>query len=489
MRMPHRHIASLLFFSLFSASVLWAQPLPALDAPPTEVQLRIQLDDLMETWPVASARARREAPRDIEAIPAWPSDEILAQRVQELGGSLKFQLDQRVRHYIQVFVKDRREETEALLGMMQVHLPGIRNALRERQLPSQLQYLPVVLSACNPLAVGSGNKSGIWQLPYHAALRQGLSVDAIQDERRDPELSTGAALAHLSGLYQLYGDWALTITAYASGPGAITKARLRRNPKAGYPDLYPFLEVAGREYWPAFVAMNYVGTFHRQHGLTPLPVSIPPQNVTAKVDQVIQLSAVSEVLHISKRELQSLNPLLRGDAVCLPGESGMICIPRTKLEAFEAKKTELYARGTVLTESAEAEVEERPEAEVFTPPANRTLVKYTIQPGDNLGAIASQHGVRVSELQQWNSIRGTMIKAGEKLDIYVKKGAVVNQNPAPSKKESPKSQTYKSYTVRSGDTLWGIAQKYPGISPEAIMEANDIGEDIRPGQVIKIPVK
>jgi membrane-bound lytic murein transglycosylase D len=35
-----------------------------------------------------------------------------------------------------------------------------------------------------------------------------------------------------------------------------------------------------------------------------------------------------------------------------------------------------------------------------------------------LGSIANRHGVTVRQLQEWNDLRGTMIRAGQKLYIH-----------------------------------------------------------------------
>ena len=40
--------------------------------------------------------------------------------------------------------------------------------------------------------------------------------------------------------------------------------------------------------------------------------------------------------------------------------------------------------------------------------------------------------------------------------------------------------------VKSGDTLWKIASKYKGVTPEEIMKWNKCGAKIRPGQKLKI---
>jgi membrane-bound lytic murein transglycosylase D len=41
-----------------------------------------------------------------------------------------------------------------------------------------------------------------------------------------------------------------------------------------------------------------------------------------------------------------------------------------------------------------------------------------VKPGDTLGAIASQYGATVREIQSWNGLRGTRIAAGNFLTIY-----------------------------------------------------------------------
>ena len=58
--------------------------------------------------------------------------------------------------------------------------------------------------------------------------------------------------------------------------------------------------------------------------------------------------------------------------------------------------------------------------------------------------------------------------------------------PAPAP-EGAKEGAFTWYTVRSGDSLYLIAKRHPGVSSEQLMKFNGIGADIRPGQRIKIP--
>ena len=467
-----------------------AQLMSAVDPPPLEVQLRIHMDSLMNFWPVAEVRNQIEAPGDI--VPALPENPQLQSELAAIGGTLKFRLNERVRHYIDLFTRDRRAETQAMLGVMEVYLPQIQHELQARKLPLQLQYLPAVLSAGNPLARGSNGRSGLWQLPYHAALRYGLECGPVLDERRDPERATPAALAQLSDLFRLYEDWGLAVTAFACGPGNVTKARLRTTADAPLEDLLPHLPASGRDSWAALVAMNYVGHYRNGLGLRPLAVRTTARPVTAPIERSMRLSAIANLLPVSQAELRTLNPSLRGDFVCLPGESGAVCIPVQLLEEFEAKKPKLYAASEVRQAATEPEVAPAIEKAAPPVPKNRKEIAYTIQPGDNLGAIAERYGVRVSDLQAWNGLRGTMIRAGEKLKVYVAPGKETPKSKSVSKvKPKPVEQKVttktSTYTVRSGDSLWKIAQGFPGVSPEDIMALNGITEAIRPGQVLKIP--
>jgi LysM repeat protein len=81
-----------------------------------------------------------------------------------------------------------------------------------------------------------------------------------------------------------------------------------------------------------------------------------------------------------------------------------------------------------------------------------------------------------------------MIREGQKLVIYSNR-TVAAATPAKSQKKRPSTETGKIYTVKSGDTFYGIASQYPGVSAESIMEVNGFNnaKTLQPGMTIAIP--
>ena len=95
-------------------------------------------------------------------------------------------------------------------------------------------------------------------------------------------------------------------------------------------------------------------------------------------------------------------------------------------------------------------------------------------------------------MQSWNNLRGTNIRIGQKLKVGRRSGSSASRSTSASssssKPASSSSQaSYTTYTVKSGDTLYSIAKRYPGVTAQEIMKYNGIGEKLSVGQKIKIP--
>ena len=107
---------------------------------------------------------------------------------------------------------------------------------------------------------------------------------------------------------------------------------------------------------------------------------------------------------------------------------------------------------------------------------------YTVKSGDTLSGIAAKHGVTVANLKAWNNLTSSNIKVGQKLKVKASSGS--------QQTSSSSNGTHTVYTVKSGDSFYSIAQKYPGISAQNIMDFNGLSSSsLRPGMQIKIPAK
>ena len=110
-----------------------------------------------------------------------------------------------------------------------------------------------------------------------------------------------------------------------------------------------------------------------------------------------------------------------------------------------------------------------------SPASSEKATTHKVRRGETLGSIAGRYGVTVADLQRWNNLSGTAIDAGQTLTV------------SGDKKTSGKQSGNKTYKVKSGDTLGGIAEKY-GTTAAAIRRANGIkGSTIRVGQTLIIP--
>ncbi|MDA9471685.1 muramidase family protein [Enterococcus sp. 5H] len=107
---------------------------------------------------------------------------------------------------------------------------------------------------------------------------------------------------------------------------------------------------------------------------------------------------------------------------------------------------------------------------------------YTVKSGDSLWAIANANGVSIVNLRQWNNISGDIIHPGQRL--IVKQGSTGSSTSSNS--QSGSSSSSSSHKVKSGDTLWDLAQTY-GTSVQKLKQLNGLSSDvIYIGQTLKV---
>ncbi|WP_314427731.1 LysM peptidoglycan-binding domain-containing protein [Leuconostoc lactis] len=112
---------------------------------------------------------------------------------------------------------------------------------------------------------------------------------------------------------------------------------------------------------------------------------------------------------------------------------------------------------------------------------------YTVKSGDTLSAIAAANGVSLANLLSWNNLSlQAIIYPGQKLTIQNANNATVTTPNAPTSTPTVMPSTNGSYTVKSGDTLYGIAAKL-GTKVQTLLSLNglQLSSTIYVGQVLK----
>ncbi len=126
-----------------------------------------------------------------------------------------------------------------------------------------------------------------------------------------------------------------------------------------------------------------------------------------------------------------------------------------------------------------------------------TAKTYTVKSGDSIWLIANNHGISMDQLRSWNNLKSDLIHAGQKLIVGQSSQALVTPTPTPtptptatpevSKPEtSVTPSTAKTYTVKSGDSVWLIANNH-GITMAQLRSWNNLKNDlIHPGQKLVV---
>lgn len=111
---------------------------------------------------------------------------------------------------------------------------------------------------------------------------------------------------------------------------------------------------------------------------------------------------------------------------------------------------------------------------------NRTVTKYRIKRGDSLSEIAMKFGVTASQLRKWNNLAGNKIVTGKTLTVHSEEPESFGDNTVKS------NANVINYTIRKGDTIGEIAEKF-GVNSNELKNWNNLrSNSIVAGKSLKI---
>ena len=345
------------------------------------------------------------------------NDTVYAQRLHSLPSIVGMQYNSTVRGCIDRYLTRNRSLVSFMLGMAEFYMPMIEAEIDRQGIPHELKYLPVIESALNPKAVSRASAKGLWQFIFSTGKLYGLKSNNYIDERFDPIKSTKAATRYLKDLYQFFNSWELAIAAYNCGPGNVKKAIVRSGGKTGFWEIYDWLPRETRGYLPAFIAANYVMTYHAEHGICPMEPKVPVATDTIHVTRNLHFKQIEEVCGISIEEIRALNPQYIKDIVPGENEPYAIRLANNHITAFLANEDSIYKHKEQEFFPKES-VEKMLKQAKANDDGRGTLKRHKIKKGETLGSIALKYRVSVKQIMKWNNMRNTNIREGRYLKIY-----------------------------------------------------------------------
>ncbi|MFV8783070.1 LysM peptidoglycan-binding domain-containing protein [Microbulbifer sp. SA54] len=396
------------------------------------------------------------------ADPALPPSDVW-ERLRR-GFSLEREIGrEKVQDYIQYFSSNQGYMSR-VTERSRRYIFHVAEQLEQANVPAEFALLPIVESAYDPFAYSHAQASGMWQFIPATGRSFGLHQNWWYDGRRDVVESTRAASEYFNYLANKFNnDWLLVLAAYNAGEGTVRRA-IERNQKRGLGTTFWDLKLPRetRRYVPQLLALAEVVAHPEKYRVPLFDVDNTPYYAAVDVGSQIDLAQASELAGVEIEELYLLNPGYNRWATD-PNGNHRLLIPADKHQQFSEALSKLPAEERV------------------------SWQRYKVARGDSLSVIARRYETTVAAIQQTNKLRGASIRAGQTLLIPSASGPdaqyAYSIDQRMQRRQSSGKGSKTSYTVRPGDTLWGIARSLD-VKVRELASWNSMapGDTLRPGR-------
>ena len=439
--------------------------------------------------------------------------EFVDETVEIIEGHIPITYNRKVKSIINFFQNQGKFSIQKWLNRSNKFKKIILPILEEEEMPPELFYLAMIESGLNSNAYSYAHASGVWQFISSTGKIYGLEKTWYIDERLDFEKSTRAAARYLKDLYAEFDDWYLAFAAYNSGSGRVQKA-IKRHGTRDYWKLYS-LPKETQNYVPNIMAAIFISMNPEKYGFNPVPDPDFKWR-TIEIDKSVSLEKIAECAQLEIKELRTYNPEIKQGVIppLKENQKYSFRLPIIANEKFDslfaqveeekideivfkthkvkygenlsliAKKYKVAIKDIVSLNKIKHPDRIKPKTYLQIPVSgyqeylketlttnNKKKVYHTVKTGDSLSEIAEMYKTSIKNIKRWNGLRNDIIKIGQKLEIFTKQSKIKEYS---NKQSNVSKRIY--YTVKYGDTLGEIAEKY-GIGLSKIKKWNRLNSD------------
>jgi membrane-bound lytic murein transglycosylase D len=378
-------------------------------------------------------------------------------------------INEKVEHFIRYFQTTIRSHFSNWLARSEKYIPFMREVLKERGLPEDLVYLAMIESGFNPYAYSRAKAMGVWQFISPTGKRYGLKSNWWVDERRDPEKSTIAAAGYLKDLYDMFECWYLAAAGYNAGENKIANG-MKRYRTEDFWELtkYRYLKQETKHYVPQMIAAALIAKDPEKYGFIGIEYQEPLQYDKVMVPPAVDLRLIAKACEITVDELKDLNPELR--RWCTPPD----------VSEYEIKIP--FGKSDIFRKNFESLRSER----------SGSFKIHIVKKGETPQQIARLYRVELEPILELNSLgKKSRLSIGANLLIPIPKEIETKPGSLAAKRSGEKTNPSTSqeiiYVVRTGDSLYKIANQY-NVSISEIKAWNNLnGNDrIYPSDKLKL---
>ena len=217
-----------------------------------------------------------------------------------------------VKKWISTFVYLKPSYVKTWLMRSYRYVPQIKNIFKQKGLPEELAYIPLIESSLSAQAVSRAQAVGYWQFIYKTALHYGLTVNFWLDERKNFRKSTLAASLYLKELYHFFDDWLLVIAAYNMGETRLQKLIKKYDTK-------DFWELSKKhdfpretaQFVPKVLAAAFIMKSPSRYGFDRFPILPPHRYDVFYAPGGMDFNAFLKDSKLSFKKFKELNPELK----------------------------------------------------------------------------------------------------------------------------------------------------------------------------------